>query len=381
VREGDGLHGAVGPVAGQARIPPIEGRAAGDSPVADEGEPVALDGPGHGRVLLGDGDAHPVEVAEEEGDLGPVVGAGPPAVDLGHALEAVAVDRGEAREAFHEVQRGAVEDDELHHADLQVHQAVGLAAQRGGDAPAVPAVDLPDPAAQVPSPRRQAHAPVPQGHLDHGELVRRRPDEHGHAREAALAQHGERVDAEEGPLHDGDQSRARQAQPRQAPGGQCPELLAGQAIVGEEGGEGPALGVEVQRHGDGPLPAGEDETVEQSGVVRIEGLVEGVLGAAAVTHEGDIPGVAAERPDMLVHPPQGGLLVEQGPIAARRPAVDDVQVPERPDAVGDGDHDDAPSGQVRAVVDRQRPRAAVPAVNEDEDGPGGAVQRSPDVDT
>ncbi len=308
VREGDGLDGAVGPIAGQARILAVEGRTAGDRPVADEGEPVALDGGGDGPVLPGDGDAHPVEVAEEEGDLGPVVGAGPPAVDPGHALEAVAVDRGEAREALHEVQCGAVEDDELHHAGLQVHQAVGLVAQRDGDAAAVLAVDLPDPAAQVPSPRRQAHAPVPQGHLDHGELVRRRPDEHGHAREAAVAQHGARVDAEEGPIHDGDQPRAGHAQPHQALGGQRPQLLAGQVVVGEEGGEGPALGVGVQGHGDGPLPAGEDEPVEQAGVVRVEGLVEGVLGAAAVTHEGDVPGVAAERPDVLAHPPQGGLL-------------------------------------------------------------------------
>ena len=120
--------------------------------------------------------------------------------------------------------------------------------------------------------------------------------------------------------------------------------------------------------------------MEQADVVRVEGLVEGVLGASAVPEESDAVRIPAQLPDILPYPSQRHLLVQQAAVAAHPIAVDDVQVPECTDAVRDRDDDDALLGQVRAVVDRQRPGAAVPAVDEHEDGLGCAGPGCPDID-
>ena len=119
--------------------------------------------------------------------------------------------------------------------------------------------------------------------------------------------------------------------------------------------------------------------MEQAVVVGVEGLVERVLGAAAVPHEGDVLRIAAQLADVLPHPAQGGLLVQQTPVAAHALPVDDVQVPERADAIGDRDDDDVLLRQASAVVDGQGSRTAVPAVDEYEHGLGVIGSGRPDV--
>ena len=207
---------AVVAVAGDAAGLRLEDRAVGDLAVAHEGEPVPLDPLDDGAILRSHRDAHPVERAEEEHHLGAVVGAGSSSVYPGHALETIPVDRGESGEPVHEVQSRSVEDDKLHHPDLEVDDALRFLPHLGGDAPAVLPVDLLDSPGEIPAAGRDAHAPVPHGHLDHRELVRRGPDQDGQAGKGAVVQDDARVGGEEGTVHGGGQTRPGHPQAQQA---------------------------------------------------------------------------------------------------------------------------------------------------------------------
>ena len=87
-------------------------------------------------------------------------------------------------------------------------------------------------------------------------------------------------------------------------------------------------------------------------------------GAGAFTEDGDIPGVAAEGRDVLLHPLQGGDLVHQAVVA--EPAPVGVlggqsrvgEVAEATQAVVDRHHHDATPGQRRPIVEWHAARTA-----------------------
>ncbi len=133
------------------------------------------------------------------------------------------------------------------------------------------------------------------------------------------------------------------------------------------------------RLGDGPM-----EGAPRGGQGELGGDAHPTGGLAEDRH---VVGIAAERLDVLLHPPQRGGLVEEPDVAAARvrlaAEVGQVQEPERAQSVVAGDHDGVANGQVGPVV----PRGEAPAVHEgaavdpEEHGTASAIgRRRPDVE-
>ena len=82
-------------------------------------------------------------------------------------------------------------------------------------------------------------------------------------------------------------------------------------------------------------------------------------GAGAFAEQRYVAGIAAESPDVRLHPLQAHELVEEAGVARSRRRVQREEA-ERPHPVADADHDDVVgAGDDFAVVERQRGGAAV----------------------
>lgn len=115
--------------------------------------------------------------------------------------------------------------------------------------------------------------------------------------------------------------------------------------------------------------AGEEASRARGGEQRA-----GADGPGGLAEDGDPAGIAAERPDVVADPLQGGDLVQQAPVGG---GVGEGPVTEDAEAVVEGDEHDPVAGEGRAVVDRHGGRSPGqgPAVDPDHDGqPGTGVR-------
>ena len=85
----------------------------------------------------------------------------------------------------------------------------------------------------------------------------------------------------------------------------------------------------------------------------------GAHGPGGLTEDGDPSWITPEPRDVLLHPAQRRLLIEETDVGGVGPPVRrdrcEVEEPEGTQPVVDGDHDDTALGQVCARVPRGRP--------------------------